>query len=257
MDTTIVVLLLVTVVIVSVAILVLSQMRERARIERARRIAALEDAYNRTRRVYDELPGQYLTRSIKLLLVLRMEEVCQQLQQEHTDLPVASWISSVREQKQQVLDGTDERPKVLMDSPDKSSGVKELLQSLYKLIEVLHKSGRINADTARGNLKHVLFMIHKTHADLFVFQARDHVRQDQLRKAIHSYHLAATEMAKSRDNEMAAKAVKSFKTRIRELEDELASGNREKSAEQQSRLDREWDTFLHEDTWKKKADYDD
>ena len=25
----------------------------------------------------------------------------------------------------------------------------------------------------------------------------------------------------------------------------------------ESKLDREWDTFLHDDEWKKKADYDD
>ncbi|SFR48564.1 hypothetical protein SAMN05216203_0773 [Marinobacter daqiaonensis] len=256
MDTVTIVLLLLAVVVFSIIIVVISQLRERARIERARRVAALEDAYNRARRIYDELPGQYLTRDTKLLLLRRMEELCQRLVEERADLPLRDWANSVREQKQKVMDGTDEHPKVIIDSPDKSNYIKDLLQSLFKLIESLHKSGKINSSTARAELRHVLFTIHKTHADLFVFQARDHVRQNQLRKAIHAYHLAATEMAKSKGNDMAAKAVASFKARIRDLEAELASGQSTRSAEQQGRLDKEWDTFLHDDNWKKKADYD-
>lgn len=257
MNTITIVLLLLTVVVISIIIVVLSQMREKARIERARRVTALEDAYNRAFRIYDELPGQYLTQDIKLLLLRRMEEVCHRLQQEPSDLPVNDWLARVNENKQKVINGTDEHPKVIIDSPEKSNYIKELLQSLFKLIESLHKTGKINSTTAKANLRHVLFTIHKTHADLFVFQARDHVRQNQLRKAIHAYHLAATEMAKSQGNDMAAKAVTTFKTRIRELEEELASGQKTRSAEQQGRLDKEWDTFLHDDSWKKKADYDD
>lgn len=256
MNTVTIVLSLLAVVVVSVVIVVASQMRERARIERARRVAALEDNYNRARRIYDELPGQYLTQNIKLLLLRRMEDVCLRMQEERTELAVSEWLADVRNQKEKVLAGEDEHPVTLIDSPDKSNYIKELLQSLYKLIETLHKSGKINASTARSNLRHVLFTIHKTHADLFVFQARDHIQQNQLRKAIHSYHLAATEMAKSNGNEMAAKAVAGFKQRIRDLEADLAGDTLEGSAEQHSRLDREWDTFLHDDDWKKKADYD-
>lgn len=257
MNTITIILLLLAVVVISIVIIVVSQMRERARIERARRIASLEDAYNRAYRIYDELPGQYLTRDIKLLLLRRMEETCNGLLQERTELPVKQWLATVRENKQKVMDGTDEHPKVIIDSPEKSNYVKDLLQNLFKLIEYLHKSGKINAATAKSNLHHVLFTIHKTHADLFVFQARDHVRQNELRKAIHAYHLAASEMAKSKGNNMAAKAVASFKARIQELEQELSSGEQVRSADQVSRLDKEWDTFLHDDNWKKKADYDD
>jgi hypothetical protein len=63
MDTTIIMLLLAAVVTVSIAVIVASQMRERARIERARKITATEDAYKRTNRLFSELPGQYLTMS--------------------------------------------------------------------------------------------------------------------------------------------------------------------------------------------------
>ncbi|WP_339801566.1 hypothetical protein [uncultured Marinobacter sp.] len=257
MDTTTIVLLLIGVVVISVVIVVFSQMRERAKIERMRRVTALEDAYNRARRLYEELPAPYLNKDIKLLLLHRMEEICQQLAQEKSALPVNDWLGKVTGEKQKVVEGTDEHPDIRIDTPDKANYVKELLQGLFKLVEFLHKSGKLPANSARNHLRYVLFLIHKTHADLQVFQAREHIRQNELRKAIHAYHLAASEMAKSSENALAQKAVQSFKQRIRELETELTSGESSRSAEQQNRLDKDWDSFLHDDAWKKKADYDD
>jgi len=256
MDTTTVVLLLTGIVIVSLIIVVISQMRERARIERARRITAQEDAYNRAHRLLTEIPGQYLTPDLKLLILKHMEEACEQLRALGSNLPVAQWLESVTQTKKAVMENRDKRSSIHIDSPEKASYVRELLQNLFRMIESMYKAGSINAATAGKNLKHVLFLVHKTQADLHVFQARDYIRQKQIRKAIHAYHLASTEMGKSRDNPLALRAVKAFRTRIQELENMHREG-RDSHSEFQSKLDREWDKFLQDDDWKKKADYDD
>lgn len=251
-------LLLAAIVTVSIVIIVVSQMRERARIERARKITGLEDAYKRANRLLSELPGQYLTNDLKLLLIRNMEESCRGLIALKSGNSVSAWQASVAETRQRVENNDDQRPPVKIDSPDKSNYVQELLQNLFRMIEAMHKAGQIDGPTAKKNLRFVLFLVHKTHADLHVFQARDYVRQNQIRKAIHSYHLASTEMGKSKNNAMATKAVKSFRTRIKELEAMEKDGARDEQPEEgQSKLDREWDTFLHDDEWRKKADYDD
>ena len=64
-----IVLLLAAVVTVSIIIIVASQMRERARIERIRKTTALEDSYKRAGRLLSEIPGQYFTADLKLLLI--------------------------------------------------------------------------------------------------------------------------------------------------------------------------------------------
>jgi hypothetical protein len=256
MDTTMIVLLLAAIVTVSIVLIVFSQMRERARIERARKMTAIEDRYKRASRLMSELPGQFLTSDLKLLLIRNMEDSCKALVALKSGPSAASWQASVQELRQKVENNDDQRPPVKIDSPDKSAYVQELLQSLFKLIEAMHKARQIDGPTAKKNLRFVLFLVHKTHADLHVFQARDHVRQNQIRKAIHAYHLASTEMGKSGDNPMAARAVKSFRTRIKELEAMEKDGATEKHEAGPSKLDREWDTFLHDDEWRKKADYD-
>ena len=256
MDTTTIVLLLAAIVTVSLVIIVFSQMREKARIERVRKMTAQEDAYNKAYRLLTEIPGQYLTPDLKLLLLKRMEDACHELTALKSDQPVKQWLENIAQTKKQILEKNDQRPPVKIDTPEKSSYIKELLQALFKLIEAMHKAGRIDSATAKKNLKYVLFLVHKTHADLHVFQARDFIRQNQIRKAIHAYHLASTEMGKSRDNPLAMKAVKSFRTRIKELEEMSTEGKM--NEESHSKLDKEWDNFLQDDgTWKKKADYDD
>jgi hypothetical protein len=256
MDTTVIMLLLAAVVVVSIMIIVFSQMRERARIERARKITALEDAYKRSSRLMTELPGQYLTDDLKLLLIRNMEDTCRDLAALKAGNSVTQWQASVAELRKKIENNDDQRPPIKIDSSEKSAYVQDLLQNLFKMIESMHKAGRVDGPTAKKTLRFVLFLVHKTHADFHVFQARDHVRQNQIRKAIHAYHLASTEMGKSKDNPMALKAVKSFRTRIKELE-AMEKEGKQKPEEGTSKLDREWDTFLHDDEWRKKADYDD
>lgn len=257
MNTTTIILALAAIVVISIVVLVISQMREKARIDRVRRITALEDSYKRCNRLLSELPGQYLTGDLKLLLLKRMEDACNDLVRLKSDQPVKQWRESVMQFKTQVQENRDEVRAVRIDSAEKATYVKELLQNLFKMIETMHKSGRIDAATAKKNLKYVLFLVHKTHADLHVFQARDLIRQNEIRKAIHAYHLASTEMGKSKDNPLAMKAVKSFRIRIKELEAMNADGENNSSAEPESQLDKQWDNFLHDEEWKKKADYDD
>ena len=256
MDTITIVLLLAAIVGVSLIIIFLSQMREKARIERARRMTSLEDSFNMANRLLSELPGQYLTDELKLLLLKRMEDACNGLLALKSDQPVTRWLEGVRQTRQQIKDKNDNRPSTKIDTPDKANYIKKLLQTLFNMIETMHKGGRLDTPTAKKHLKHVLFLVHKTHADLHVFQARDHLKKNETRKAIHAYHLASTEMGKSRDNPLAVKAVKSFRSRIKELEDQIAAGNVEEGGGS-SKLDKEWDNFLQEDeSWKKKADYD-
>lgn len=257
MEATTIVLLLVAVVIVSIAIIVLSQMRERARIERARKITALGDTYNRANRLFSEIPGQYLTADLKLILLKCMEDACKELVELKANLPVQSWLEANQQLKSDIMEKRDTGSSIKIDSPEKSTYVKELLENLFKMIEAMHKTGRLDTNTAKKNLKYVLFLVHKTHADLHVFQARDYVKQNQIRKAIHAYHMASTEIGKSRDNPLAMKAVKSFRIRIKELEAMGADGTDISSVEPTTRLDRDWDSFLQTDEWKKKADYDD
>ncbi|WP_217642294.1 hypothetical protein, partial [Curtobacterium sp. MCBA15_008] len=97
-------------------IIVASQMRERARIERIRKTTALEDSYKRAGRLLSEIPGQYFTADLKLLLIKRMEESCKDLQALKSDQPVEERLSAVQQLKKSVMDGEDKRTPIKIDS---------------------------------------------------------------------------------------------------------------------------------------------
>ncbi|PFG09110.1 hypothetical protein [Marinobacter sp. LV10MA510-1] len=257
METLTLVLLLAAVVAIAITVVTISHLREKARIQRIRRIATLEENYKLADRLLTELPGQYLTSDLKLVLIKQMEHSCNGLATLNTALPIDKRRDALGQLKQQIRDGTDKTVPVRIESPQKATAVKDLLQSLFALLETMHKAGRLDAATARKNLKYVLFLVHKTHTDLHVFQARDYVRQNEIRKAIHAYHLASTEMGKSADNPVAMKAVKSFRTRIKELEALTGTETDSANLDAHRKHDKEWDTLLEDDSWKKKANYDD
>ncbi|WP_148863056.1 hypothetical protein [Marinobacter fonticola] len=256
MDTTTIVIFFAVIVLLSIAAIVFTQARERAKIDRARRVKALEDSYRLSRRLLEELPPQYLTRDLKSILLMRGEEVCRELEPLKSNLPVSQWKAEIQTRRQQMEDGADERSPQRIETPARANEVKGLLQTLFKVVEGMQKRNRLDSKLARKNMKLILFLIHKTQADLHVSQAREHTREQQYRKAIHAYHLASTELGKAKDNPMALKAVKSFRTRIKELESVLAGESPKTEDEEKHRLNKEWDSFLHDEEWKKKADYD-
>ncbi|WP_165854971.1 hypothetical protein [Marinobacter sp. JSM 1782161] len=258
MDTTLIVIFFAVIVLVSIAVIVLVQAREKARIERARKAKSSEDGFRLCLRLLDELPPQYLTRDIKSILLMRAEDACRELKGLKGAQPVDDWEKDLVTRRERMQDGADERSPVRIDSPARAGEVRSMLQSLYRIIESMQKRGRLDTKLARKNLKLTVFLVHKTTADFHVAQARDMIRQKQLRKAIHAYHLASTEMGKTKDHPLAVKSIKSYRTRIKELEDMVTTEGAKSQEEEKHRLDKEWDTFLHEEEeWKKKADYDD
>jgi hypothetical protein len=257
METSTLVLLLAAVVAIAITVVTISHLREKARIQRIQRIATLEESYKFANRLLTELPGQYLTSELKLVLIKQMEHSCNSLATLNTTLPVDKRRDALIQLKQQVREGADKTVPVRIDSPQKATAVKDLLQSLFALLEKMHKAGRLDSAAAQKHLKYVLFLVHKTHADLHVFQARDYVRQNEIRKAMHAYHLASTEMGKSADNPVAMKAVKSFRTRIKELEAMTGTETDSANLDAHRKQDKEWDTLLDDESWKKKTNYDD
>ncbi|MFT6979428.1 MAG: hypothetical protein ACJARK_000926 [Marinobacter psychrophilus] len=251
------VLLLIAVVAIAITVVTISHLREKARIQRVRHIAMLEKNYKLANRLLSELPGQYLSSDLKLILIQQMEHSCNSLATLNTALPIDQRRDALVLLKQQIRDGADKTVQMPIDLPQKATAVKDLLQSLFAMLEAMHEAGRLDAATAQKNLKYVLFLVHKTQTDLLVFQARDCMRQNEIRKAIHAYHLASTEMGKSADNPVAIEAVKSFRIRIKELEALTGTETDSASLEAHRKQDKEWDTLLENDNWKKKTNYDD
>lgn len=260
MSTTTIIVICIVLIVLSGGLIVFIQAREKARIERARKVAALEDSHSRMLRILDELPPQCLNKELRILLIDRAIEICGELTAYSTHLNVQSMLQADQQRRAQILD-TDsgpEQPPAKIDSAEKATNARVLLEALFRFIETRHKSGHLDAPQARQYLREILFQVYRVKSDFLIIQAREHERRNEYRKAIRLLNMACSELAKSNNHPAAARAIASYREKISEL-NELANGRKQEkvTAAKEEKIDREWDEFLHEEEgWKKKADYD-
>jgi len=261
MSTLNIIIVCVILIVVSILLIFLSQSREKARLERMRRITALEDAHSRMLRILDELPPQCLTKELRLLLIDRAIDICGELGSINTRLDVESMLAADQQRRHQIMgeQSADQAPAAI-DTAEKATNARALLESLFRFVENRHKIGALDSGRARQYLREILFQVYRVKADYLVFQAREQERRNEPRKAIHFLNLACTEMAKSKDNPAAQRAIAAYRKKIQQLE-EIASGGkstRKVVSATEQKIDREWNDFMEEEEgWKKKADYDD
>ena len=97
MSTATIVIVFFVLVLGSIALIFVSQAREKARLEHARRQTALEDAHSRMRRLLEDIPPQYLAPELQLLLIDRALEIDAELKALGSKLDVAAMENADRE----------------------------------------------------------------------------------------------------------------------------------------------------------------
>ncbi len=262
MTTTAIVTILVALIIVGLALLVISQMREKARIEKMRKIRTLEDGHGLLRRFVDELPQNYLNRTIQRLILERALELATQLQQMGAPGDVNARVESDRAALSAAESGQSSGPAELpANNPTQVKEIRNLLQMLYRFVEKQKTAGRIRSDQANEQLRHIMFLSHKAYADVMVAEAKQNIQSKKYRQAIHKYYLAANELEKSKNHPEAQELIKGYREKIKALNAQ-AEGKSEQAKENEEKampdsVNREWESFIEEEeSWKKKADYD-
>lgn len=264
MTVTGIILILVSLAVLGIALLVVSRLRERSRIQRMRRVKNLEDAHSQLRRFVDELPTPYLDKTLRRLILERALELATQLRDIGAPGNVSARIEADETALSALESGNVGGPgEVPMNDQGRVKEIRHLLQMLYRFVERQKAAGRIQADVARGYLNNILFLVHKVYADLMVSQAQEQYQAQSYRRAIHCYHLAASELEKSRDHPQAPELINAYRERIKEL-NRIASGKTQDDKEEEkkkavpSSVNREWEEFAEEEeNWKKKQDYPD
>lgn len=257
MSTATIVIILFVITLAAIGLIFFIQARERARIERARRLAGAEDAFQHSYRLLDELPPQYLNRELRQVIVNRLEDLSLPIKALNSRLDVDGKTAEARLHLQQ--SDKEATASVRIEAPETARHIKSLLESLFRLVESQHKARKLNTSQARVMLKQILFLGYRTQADLHINTGREESARGNLRKAIHHYHLAATELGKAKDHPLAQKLIHVCRQRIQELEAEANAAEHGKQAEapEKNPLDEQMENFIQEEeSWKKRADFE-
>ncbi|UZE97926.1 hypothetical protein [Alkalimarinus alittae] len=260
MSATTITIIIVLIIIGSVAVLVISQAKEKARIEKVRKINSMQDRYRRLQRFLSEIPPQYLNKELRTMIIQRGIETLNELSKFKSDPALKTKLQQDQEALK-VVQASNEPPQpVQIKDEATAKEISKLLELLYRFIERQRAMKKIDQASGKKYLVYISYLISKSKADLVVTKAEAELKNGKPRIAINNYHNAISVMMRIKDNPLAVKAINGYKAKIKEL-DELASKQAAKPLEGQATEDtanKEWDSFLDEDdTWQKKNTYDD
>jgi len=264
MSVTAITIIIILIILGSIAILFISQAREKARIEKIRKTNALQDKYRRMQRLITEIPPQYLNKELRIMILESCIDTLTKLKGLNPATELESKISINTTALQEVKDSKETPKSVPIKDDATAKEVSKLLELLFRFIERQRATKKIDPTTSKKYLIYINYLISKSKADLAISKAKESQKSGKLRAAIHNYHNAVSEMTRIKDNPLAIKAIKSYRVKIKELEVLAEQEGKEPTPDTQQTeegsLNKEWDSYLEkdkEDPWKKKNAYDD
>lgn len=259
MSSTTITIIIFAVICLSITAIYISQARERARVEKARRTTICMDRYQRMQQLLHDLPPQYLNNELRVMILERSIETLHELIQLNHDSKHESYLQADLESLKQIREQNPKFAPIPVNSEAKAKEVRDNLEILHRFIESQHRNKRLTAAVAKKYLDFIKLSICQSRADLFCSRAQA-AAKEKPRLAIHNYHCAIDAFKALSEHPQALKAVQQLRLKIKALEAEADQQNQATKAQadpvQQHKT--EWDTFLKDDdTWQKKNNYDD
>jgi len=240
-----------------VGLVYLSQARERARVAKIRKIKLLTERHNRMQRLLHELPPQYLSNALRIMISERSIETISELSSLKDDDKSRQQTAQEQDYLKQLREKNPKFKPVIVTSEAKAKEVRVLLESLSRFIENQNKRKQLDTGSTKKYLAHIGLSICQSKADLFAARAEAANKAGKPRVAIHNYHNAIDAFKTLSQNPQAVKAMSLFKAKIKVLEQEADQQNKKPNKADGS-SNGEWDEFLKDDDeWQKKNDYED
>ena len=248
------------VICVFVGLIYISQMRERARIQKIRKTNILTERHNRMQLLLNELPPQFLNNELRTMITERSIETIKELITLKDDEKLKKQAAQEQDLLKHLREKKPKYKAIPIQNEAKAKDVRMLLESLSRFIQNLNKRNRLDAGNTKKYLEFIEFSISQSRADLFKARAEAANKAGKPRVAIHNYHNAIDTFKSLTNNPQAIKTVAEFKNKIKELEQIAEPPKSAKTNETTTKADnnKEWDSFLKKDDdgWQKKNDYE-
>jgi hypothetical protein len=243
-----------------IALVVFVQAREKARIEKVRKLSLYSERHRNIQRLLAELPPQYLNNPMRIMLSEQSILCLQQLNQLKPSPRNSSYIEEDQTRINTIKAENPKFPAVKIDDEGKAREARNLLQVFYKLLHIWLRHKQLPADQAKLYMEHVAFLARQSKADLHVARAQSAEGIGKPRVAIHNYHSAIEILKDVMQHPQAASAVEKYREKMKQLKTIADQNNEKVKTAAQAKLDEsdEWsDLIPKEDDWKKKNNYDD
>lgn len=251
---------IVVIICVSVIAIYIAQAREKARLEKIQKINAFNERHQKLQRLLHELPPQYLSDELRMLIVQKSIETLNRLLELKPSKRFEADLLADEEYLTNLQSNKLKLQPVKVNDPEKAKEVRSMLETLFKFVQTQAKQRQLDPGRAKQYLQHISYAAAKSRADGLVDKAEHALKAGKPRVAIHAYHTAIEAFKNIKDSPKAAQDVAEYRQRIKALEQDADKHNQEVKAKAQAKIEGndQWNEFLgDEGEWKKKNAYDD
>ena len=236
------------------------QLKEQARIDKLRKVAALNNQTRQVRHYLDDLPAQYQPKDMKVWLFTRLVEIFDELQALAPDDKTVTRRQRVVEELEVFRGSKQKRKAKAINDELMVINLRRLLDSLQNFLTHSRGTKKLDADTFERYSQLIAFYRYKLSSDNKAFLARQSFLSGRLEDAIRMYKKAIEDLAPISSMDEAKEIEARLKTLIVEIEDDLklqqeeAKEHEEAEAEAEE-LDSEWNKFIDSDGFTKKRTF--
>ncbi len=243
-------------VLVLVSIGFISHSLERSRLERARQTAELNAKVRHASTIAAQLPGQFMSAELKMLLLnIERHLLSQLIRLDRKNERAERQLAQVTEQLS-LGEANVDNPPVAITNEAQAKEIRQLLESLHKLITQAQQDGLLDKAALQQWSAIIRQHLVVTALDMFQALARQALQQGKPRVAKLQYERAIAYLQKQ-NNPAHAEPLARFKRLHREAE-EAAIRSEQAATAESSELGAGLQALeADDDAWKKKAVYDD
>lgn len=229
---------------------------ERARIERARSIADLGSRLKVCRNINAQLPGQYMSPELKVLLTSIEISLLEKLTRlDRKDERTRQMLESARQELRKTEISVD-NPPLKMESEIQAKEARLMLENLLTLLKQARHEGMIDQLTLQQWSTQLRQHLLATSLEVFEVLAREGMRQGKPRVAKLQYERAIAYLHQQNDPALAAQVLR-FKDLLKQASDATVRSEQETGAESSELSAGLQELEKSDEEWKKKAVYDD
>lgn len=226
------------------------QLKEQARIDKLRKVAALNTQTRQVRHYLDDLPAQYQPKEMRLWLFSRLIGIFDELQTLSPDDKTVKRRQRVAEEFETFKASKQKRKAKAVSDELMVINLKRLLDSLHSFLKSSMTSKKLDADTFERYSQLIAFNRYKLGSDNKAFLARRSFLSGKLEDAIALYKKALEELEPIVGMDGTKELEDRIKKLIEEIEDDLKLQQEEAALladEEEEELTEEWDKFMDSD----------
>ncbi|MCB5160825.1 hypothetical protein [Marinomonas algarum] len=241
---------LILLVVGFVALVVVMQLKEQARLDKLRKIAELNNKIRQVRRYLDETPPQYQPKDMRLWLISRKIKLYEQLLALQPDKTMSRRHDNLVEELQRFQDSKQKRRAKPINDELMILEIRRLFESFKSFLIASKKERTISGDVVHRYNRLLHFYHFKVSSDYHAYLARQAFLSGQLDTSIDLYKESLNQLNPVKETIEAQDTISRLKDLLHEIIEDTALQKAEQEmskhedVKREAELDAEWNNYI-------------